>query len=296
VPLSRELGFRLTQCGLGRGLLPYQVASSSIQPFGHNRHQLKTEGCALFRWGELRPHLTQCRLGRGLPPYQVASWSMKPFGLNTYGPKIGGSAPLGEGELDSHLTQCVQGQGLPACQVSSWFVQPFGHNTPMLQTDRTDNGLIACGEPFYKRSSKKHKNTKSQITYILKITVSANADQIFFLMTHSDRLHRSVSYLLETATNSLLFSIDISMGFASCLHYYYIDVVHRRPTKLCTMFGRLLGWYTIYTFSGAFASWLNFARYRLHFASKSCVLLYWNWQHAITARHSINGHQPNFVA
>jgi len=27
----------------------------------------------------------------------------------------------------------------------------------------------------------------------------------------------------------------------------------RRPTKLCTMFGRLLGWYTIYTFSGALA-------------------------------------------
>ena len=27
-----------TQCGLGPGLLPYQVASSSIQPFGHNRH------------------------------------------------------------------------------------------------------------------------------------------------------------------------------------------------------------------------------------------------------------------
>jgi len=31
VPLSRgELGPRLTQCGRGRGLLPYQVASSSI--------------------------------------------------------------------------------------------------------------------------------------------------------------------------------------------------------------------------------------------------------------------------
>ena len=38
VPLSRQLGPRLVQCGLGRGLLPYQVASSSIQPSGHNRH------------------------------------------------------------------------------------------------------------------------------------------------------------------------------------------------------------------------------------------------------------------
>ena len=28
-------------------------------------------------------------------------------------------------------------------------------------------------------------------------------------------------------------------------------VAHRRPTKLCTMFGRLLGWYTVYTFFGA---------------------------------------------
>ena len=45
VPISRgELGPRLTQCGLGRGLLPYKVASSSIQPFCHNRHGLKTGG------------------------------------------------------------------------------------------------------------------------------------------------------------------------------------------------------------------------------------------------------------
>jgi len=28
----------LTQCGLGQGLPRYQVVSSSIQPFGHNRH------------------------------------------------------------------------------------------------------------------------------------------------------------------------------------------------------------------------------------------------------------------
>jgi len=30
------LGTRLIQCGLRRGLIPYQVASSSIEPFGHN--------------------------------------------------------------------------------------------------------------------------------------------------------------------------------------------------------------------------------------------------------------------
>jgi len=31
----------------------------------------------------------------------------------------------------------------------------------------------------------------------------------------------------------------------------------------------------IYTLSGALASWWNFARCKIHFTSKSCVLLYW---------------------
>ena len=35
-PFRAVLGTRLIQCGLRRGLLPYQVASSSIQPLGHN--------------------------------------------------------------------------------------------------------------------------------------------------------------------------------------------------------------------------------------------------------------------
>jgi len=34
-PFRVALGTRLIQCGLRGGLLPYQVASSSIQPFGH---------------------------------------------------------------------------------------------------------------------------------------------------------------------------------------------------------------------------------------------------------------------
>jgi len=38
----QELCHHLTQCGLGWGLLPYQVASSSIQPFDHNRHGPKS--------------------------------------------------------------------------------------------------------------------------------------------------------------------------------------------------------------------------------------------------------------
>jgi len=52
VPLSGGAGsLSNTICGLGRGLLPYQVASSSIQPVGHNRHVPKIGGCALFCGG-----------------------------------------------------------------------------------------------------------------------------------------------------------------------------------------------------------------------------------------------------
>jgi len=40
--------------------------------------------------------------------------------------------------------------------------------------------------------------------------------------------------------------------FVSWLRYCS-DVAQRKPSKLCTMSGRLLGWYTIYTFSGAVA-------------------------------------------
>jgi len=45
---------------------------------------------------------------------------------------------------------------------------------------------------------------------------------------------------------------QISTGLAPWLPYGS-DVAHRRLTKLCTIFGRLLGWYTMYTFSGALA-------------------------------------------
>jgi len=55
-PFLGELNPHFTQCRLGRGLPPYQMVSSSIKPFGHNRHWPKIGGCAL--WGELGPHVT----------------------------------------------------------------------------------------------------------------------------------------------------------------------------------------------------------------------------------------------
>ena len=42
---------------------------------------------------------------------------------------------------------------------------------------------------------------------------------------------------------------QFSTGFASWQRYCS-DVAQRKPTKLCTVFGRLLCWYMTYTFSG----------------------------------------------
>ena len=83
----------------GPSLLPYQAASSSIQPFCHNRHKPKIgwDGCALFVGVAGSTSNTICRVGRGLPPYQGASLCIQPFGHNKNGLKIGGYAPFGGG-------------------------------------------------------------------------------------------------------------------------------------------------------------------------------------------------------
>jgi len=88
---------------------------------------------------------------------------MQPCGRNRYGPKIGGGcAPLGKGELGPHLTQCGQTE---AYLHVKFHLDPSNRLATVQQryredrqTDRqTDNGLIAYGEPFYKRSAKNWK-------------------------------------------------------------------------------------------------------------------------------------------
>jgi len=88
VPLPGELGPHLTQCGLGRGLSPYQVASWSIQPFGH--YIGRKLGAIPLLGGELGPHLTQCRLGRA---YLHTKWYLDPssrLATIDMGPKVRG--------------------------------------------------------------------------------------------------------------------------------------------------------------------------------------------------------------
>jgi len=64
VPLSMvgATGPNLTQCGRGRGLPPCQVASWSIQPFGHNtpnvtdrtHRQRSNKMCTIFGWSFIK--------------------------------------------------------------------------------------------------------------------------------------------------------------------------------------------------------------------------------------------------
>jgi len=51
-------GFPSNTMWPGRDLLPYQVASSSIQPFGHNRHGSKTRGAVPLLEGDATPSNT----------------------------------------------------------------------------------------------------------------------------------------------------------------------------------------------------------------------------------------------
>jgi len=67
------------------------------------------------------------------------------------------------------------------------------------------------------------------------------------------------------------FGTPQQISFASWLRYCS-DVAHRIPTKLCTIFGRLLGWYTMYTFWELLSC--NGILPKFTLSRKSCVLLY----------------------
>jgi len=70
------------------------------------------------------------------------------------------------------------------------------------------------------------------------------------------------------------------------------DVAQRKSTELCTIFGRLLGWYTIYTFLGLLPPnrILPAAKFTLR------PTLAFSYIGSVTARHSSSGRQPKFAA
>jgi len=74
--------------------------------------------------------------------------------------------------------------------------------------------------------------------------------------------------------------------------FYCTDIAQWRSTKLYTMFGRLLGWYTIYTLLGLLPpnGILPAAKFTL------CPSLAFSYVGSVTARHSSSGRQPMFAA
>ena len=84
---------------------------------------------------------------------------------------------------------------------------------------------------------------------------------------------------------------QISTCFASWLRYRS-DVTRRRPNKLCTMFGRLLGWYTMYIFRGLLHPGGILPGAKVTFR----LSLAFSYIGSDTARHSSSGRQPNFAA
>ena len=134
LPLWDKLGPYLTQCCLGRGLSPYQVASWVVHPgiWPQWTWAENWEGgsATFWRGGAGSPSNTK---SPGLRPIST------PSGHNRYGPKIGGFVTLGEGRW-VHTWQCGQGRGLPACHVSSWSIQPCGQYTNV--TDKTGQTTV----------------------------------------------------------------------------------------------------------------------------------------------------------
>jgi len=131
------------RCGLGRGLPSHQLASWSIQPFGHNRHGPEIGGSAPFRRG--RAGSPSNTMSLGPRPNSVRSgilihlviWPQQIWAENW------GLCPFGGGKLGPHLTQYVQGRGLSACKVSSWSVEPFATiHQSYRQTDRQDRTTV----------------------------------------------------------------------------------------------------------------------------------------------------------
>ena len=103
------------------------MASSSIKPFGHNRHGPKTGGCAPFR-GELGPHLTQRPLGRDLPR---TKWHLDPssrLATIDISQQLGVPPPFGGGRLGSPSSSMLLGSRPTSLPSDILIHQPLYHN------------------------------------------------------------------------------------------------------------------------------------------------------------------------
>jgi len=127
---------------------------------------------------------------------------------------------------------------------------------------------------------------------------SPKIDKVIAIVRAAPFLTNGVFYLYCIIVCSLyiLFCSSVRMSHWNKRLLTYLltctDVAQRRLTKLCTTFGRLLRWYTIYTFSGALApnGILPCAVFTLR------PSLAFSYIGSVTARYSSSGCQPNFAA
>jgi len=109
--------------------------------------------------GELGPHLTQCRPGRGLPLSQLPSTTLIHPAIwpqRTWAQKLG-AVPLlevGARSLSKTMLPELRPTSMPSFILIHPTVWPQYTNVTD-RLDRTDNGPVGQGEPFYKRSPNK---------------------------------------------------------------------------------------------------------------------------------------------
>ena len=152
---GRGLGPHLTQSRLGWGLPPCQVPASSIQPFGRNKHWPKIWGlCPPF--GEGRAGSPSNTKSPGPRPSSIPSdilihaaiWPQQVWA------EIWGLCPFG-GEGAGSPSNTMWPGPRPTCVPSFILIRPTVWSQYTNVTERqTGNGLMAQGEPFYKRSPK----------------------------------------------------------------------------------------------------------------------------------------------
>ena len=124
-PFSGGAGSPSNTKSPGRGLPPYQVASSSIQPFGHNRHGPKTEVGAVFLFVGSWVPISQCRLAEA---YLHTKWHLNAssrLATIEIGRKLGGGSAvfLGRGSCSPSNTVAWAEADLH----TKWHLNPSSH-------------------------------------------------------------------------------------------------------------------------------------------------------------------------
>jgi len=145
-----------------------------------------------------------------------------------------------------------------------------------------------------KSPSAHHRTTLSGYVFATKAYIDNWKKNLLNSNISSTCPHNMVNFgILAAEIGSVVWGTQrISTGFRSWFRYCS-DVAHRRPTKLCTMFGRLLSWYMIwYIFGGLLPSDGILPGAKLSLRPS----LAFSYIGSITAQYSSSGREPNFAA